>query len=183
MTLFEFPELMTVMGEVQTGRQKVSSMQQVASLPWEAIPATAWRHVVRKVKASLYYDAGAICVFCADLSPGGVSCSATPRCGPVRLSIWPGLGAQRYPLTDDLLTSYSGFDRLRLIATTSDLLGPYAQREVMATSWVRTDPMKRHALMQEIVGELDRSVPTAPVRTFIWDGQREIAYPSAWFEA
>ncbi|MET9528215.1 hypothetical protein [Streptomyces coeruleorubidus] len=101
------------------------------------------------------------------------------------MTIWTGRAA--FPLTDDMLTTYSAFDRLRLIATTVEprLHQPYAQREVAALQWVETEPAKRHERMAEVVAELRKSfgVPTSDVRTFLWDGKREMPYAHNWARA
>ncbi|MFF0754357.1 hypothetical protein [Streptomyces sp. NPDC004267] len=111
-------------------------------------------------------------------APGPAGCES--GCAAVRLSV--EVGRQEFPLTEDLLTVYAPGDRLRLIATVTPRWSvPYAALEVLAQQWTATDLWWRHRLMETVVGNLglgrgDRR----SVRTFIWDGKREIPYRYNW---
>lgn len=183
MTL-DFPEPMMAQGEVYSGGLKFGCMQQIAGVSWPMVPPTGWRYVVRTVKA-LLHGQGVICAPCAGLADDETPCVHPEPCGPVHMTIWTGRAA--FPLTDDLLTTYSEFDQLRLIATTAKPRPhqPYAQREVAALKWVETEPAKRHEHMAEVVDHLKNSavIPAADIRTFLWDGKREIPYAHNWARA
>jgi hypothetical protein len=178
---FDFPLPMMVEGQVVTAGVQYGCRQQVCGVSWPMIPPEGWRYTVRKVKA-LLHSKGAICEFCAEVSTHEGPCSRHAPCAPVRMTIVTGRGS--FPLTDDLLTTYSALDRFRLIATTTKYrpLQPYAQQEVAAHLWAMAEPEKRHERMQKVVGELAQSfgIPAAETRTFIWEGTREIAYQHHW---
>lgn len=177
---FDFPAPMMVEGEVVHGGMKYGSRQQISGVSWPMVPPTGWRYVARKVKALLYGE-GAVCEYCAGVSVSEGPCARSTPCAPVRLTILTGREA--FPLTNDLLKTYTPFDRLRLIATTAEYrpFQPYAHREIAALKWTATEPEKRHELMQEVVAELH--VPAGGIRTFLWDGIEEIPYPYNWARA
>ncbi|MFJ5143011.1 hypothetical protein [Streptomyces sp. NPDC088707] len=155
------------------------------------VPAEAWRTAVRMATQGLFAKA-LICDVCAD-PPAGEECrglvagsllstlieeSGGGGCAPVRLTVEEG---QRvYPLTEDLLTVYGPGDQLRLIATTTARRPPYAALNVMAQQWTTTGLWWRHRLMEQVVEKLHIGKDRRAVRTFIWDGKREIPYRHNW---
>ncbi|MGW0562900.1 hypothetical protein ACWDZ4_20330 [Streptomyces sp. NPDC003016] len=181
---FDFPPPMMVQGEVISGGMKYGCVQQIFGVSWPMVPPTGWRYVAGKVKALLYGE-GAICECCAEAAVSTGSCARPTPCAPVRMTIVTG--RESYPLTDDLLSTYSSFNRFRLVATPAEPAPfAFAHLEVAAPQWVRTEPARRHELMGEVVArlkEMDPGLAGGDVRTCLWDGYREIPYPHDWARA
>lgn len=181
---FEFFLPLMVQGQVISDGIKYGCTQQISGDSWPMVPPTGWRHVSRRAKA-LLYGKGAICEYCAEMSISAGPCSRPAPCAPVHMSIVTGQKA--FPLTDDLLKTYSAGDRMRLVATTTNYhpFQPYAQQEIAAVHWIATEPERRHELMREVVAELAESfgTPAADTRTLLWDGTQQIPYAHDWAKA
>lgn len=172
-----------VQGQVISEGIKYGCIEQISGDSWPLLPPTGWRYAAGRVKA-LLHGKGAICADCTKISTSADHCSRPTTCAPVHMTICTGQAA--YPLTDDLWKTYTAYDRMRLVATTTNYhpFQPYAQQEIAALDWIATEPAKRHELMQAVVAELAESfqTPAADTRTLLWDGTQRIPYPHSWTE-
>ncbi|MGW7090053.1 hypothetical protein ACWGH2_42090 [Streptomyces sp. NPDC054871] len=176
MTL-DFAAYSSVRARVQTAGRKCTAQLPITA-SWDTVPPTLRRWAMGRVRAMLHHE-GALCVRCASALAGGLT-RPCHICAPVQMTLVSD--GVEYPLIEgDLFAFDPPTRRLLLVATQPGARDRWASRlEVDAAEWAEHGPAEWNQLMQRVVGGLAGDGEDdfdATVRTFIWDGEREIPFP------
>ncbi|MEU0857510.1 hypothetical protein ABZ352_19005 [Streptomyces griseofuscus] len=168
-----FPDLYLVRARVRVAGREFTSQVPLQEAHFND-PAVR-RYATGRAMAMLYHE-GVLCDRCAGLLPAP-PCGA---CAPVRTTLL--LGEREYPLFEAAPTfcSPSPFRQLRVVAATraDDGQPHFATLGVPAEEWSRSGPQEWDTLVNSVVARLLSGAPEMPFRVFLWDGQREIDFPT-----
>ncbi|MFD3815154.1 hypothetical protein ACFWRZ_08810 [Streptomyces rubiginosohelvolus] len=172
-------------GPVVRARVRIDGTEMTSQLAiprwgtWDDVPVEAQRHIVRQLKAKFYPST--LCVWCSDLS---IDEAYEPclTCPTVRFTLWDGKRETRLP--DPAPRPVPKRENpyfLKLVATAEVGSGRYATGlMVPAGDWHCSTADRKLLTMNYLREELlERSgCRTADIRTFVWDGEREIPFPA-----
>ncbi|MEU1221347.1 hypothetical protein [Streptomyces microflavus] len=151
--------------------------QLALTAPWELLDQALRRWTTTRLRTMLHHE-GALCASCLGLTQ--TAPRPCPICAPVRLALWSD--GVEYPLIEEDVYPYGGglgpFRRLLLVATAPSARGLLTSRlEVETVEWVRLGPAQWQQYVGRVVAELGAEERADEIRTFIWDGVREIPFP------